>query len=44
MIVTIELIFLLFFLMFLSLRTFDPAADATEKPMDLMMLTAVTGA
>ena len=43
-IVTIELIFLLFFLMFLSLRTFDPAADATEKPMDLMMLTAVTGA
>ena len=41
-IVTIELIFLVFFLMFLSLRAFDPAASGTEKPMDLMMLTAVT--
>ncbi|MCI0774877.1 MAG: hypothetical protein J4O05_01440 [Chloroflexi bacterium] len=43
-IVTIELIFLAFFLMFLSMRAFDPAAAGTEKPMDLMMLTAVTSA
>jgi YYY domain-containing protein len=43
-IVTLELIFLVFFLMFLSLRAFDPAASGTEKPMDLMMLTAVTSA
>lgn len=41
-ILTIELIFLLFFVMFLSMRAFDPAASGTEKPMDLMMLTAVT--
>ncbi|MDA1279248.1 MAG: DUF2298 domain-containing protein [Chloroflexi bacterium] len=43
-IVTIELIFIVFFLMFLSMRAFDPAASGTEKPMDLMMLTAVTSA
>ena len=43
-IVSIELIFLLFFLMFLSLRAFDPAASGTEKPMDMMMLSAVTSA
>ncbi len=41
-VVTIEVIFILFFLMFLALRAFDPAASGTEKPMDLMMLTAVT--
>jgi YYY domain-containing protein len=41
-IVTIELVFLAFFAMFLSMRAFDPAASGTEKPMDLMMLTAVT--
>ncbi len=41
-IVTIELIFIVFFVMFLSLRAYDPAASGTEKPMDLMMLTAVT--
>lgn len=40
-IVTLELIFLVFFLMFLAMRAFDPAASGTEKPMDLMMLTAV---
>ena len=43
-IVTIEVIFLVFFLMFLSMRAFDPAASGTEKPMDLMMLTGVTSA
>jgi len=43
-IVTIEVIFLVFFLMFLSMRAFDPAAMGTEKPMDLMMLTGVTSA
>jgi len=43
-ILTLELIFILFFLMFLSMRAFDPAASGTEKPMDLMMLTAVTSA
>jgi len=43
-IVTVELIFIVFFLMFLSMRAFDPAASGTEKPMDLMMLTAVTSA
>jgi YYY domain-containing protein len=43
-IVTIEVIFIVFFLMFLSMRAFDPAASGTEKPMDLMMLTAVTTA
>ena len=43
-IVTIEVIFLVFFLMFLSMRAFDPAATGTEKPMDLMMLTGVTSA
>lgn len=43
-IVAIELIFLLFFLMFLSLRAFDPSASGTEKPMDMMMLSAVTSA
>ncbi len=43
-IVTIEVIFLVFFVMFLSMRAFDPAASGTEKPMDLMMLTAVTTA
>ena len=43
-IVTIELIFIVFFVMFLSMRAFDPAASGTEKPMDLMMLTAVTSA
>ncbi|MDP6667558.1 MAG: DUF2298 domain-containing protein, partial [Dehalococcoidia bacterium] len=42
-IVTVEVIFLVFFLMFLSMRAFDPAARATEQPMDLMMLTTVTG-
>ncbi|MBN4059284.1 hypothetical protein JYT32_00010 [Dehalococcoides mccartyi] len=41
-IVTLELIFLVFFLLFLTMRAFDPAAAGTEKPMDLMMLTAVT--
>ena len=41
-VVTIEVIFLVFFLMFLSMRAFDPAASGTEKPMDLMMLTGVT--
>ena len=41
-IVSIESIFLVFFLMFLSLRAFDPASSGTEKPMDMMMLTAVT--
>jgi YYY domain-containing protein len=41
-IVAIELIFIVFFIMFLSMRAFDPAASGTEKPMDLMMLTAVT--
>lgn len=41
-IVAVESIFLVFFLMFLVLRAFDPAASGTEKPMDLMMLTAVT--
>ncbi len=40
-IVTLELIFLVSFLMFLAMRAFDPAASGTEKPMDLMMLTAV---
>ena len=40
-ILTVELIFLAFFILFLSLRAFDPAASGTEKPMDLMMLTAV---
>lgn len=44
LILTIELIFIVFFLMFLSMRAFDPAASGTEKPMDLMMLTAVTNA
>ncbi|MEE8046464.1 MAG: DUF2298 domain-containing protein, partial [Dehalococcoidia bacterium] len=43
-IVAIEVIFIVFFLMFLSMRAFDPAASGTEKPMDLMMLTAVTSA
>jgi YYY domain-containing protein len=43
-ILTIELIFILFFVMFLSMRAFDPAASGTEKPMDLMMLTAVASA
>ena len=43
-IVAIELIFLLFFLMFLALRAFDPSASGTEKPMDMMMLSAVTSA
>jgi len=43
-ILTIEIIFIVFFLMFLSMRAFDPAASGTEKPMDLMMLTAVTTA
>jgi len=43
-IVTIEVIFLVFFLMFLSMRAFDPAASGTEKPMDLMLLTGVTSA
>lgn len=43
-IVTLEVIFIVFFLMFLSMRAFDPAASGTEKPMDLMMLTAVTSA
>jgi YYY domain-containing protein len=43
-IVTVEVIFLVFFFMFLSLRAYDPAASGTEKPMDLMMLTAVTSA
>jgi YYY domain-containing protein len=42
--VTLEVIFIVFFLMFLSMRAFDPAASGTEKPMDLMMLTAVTSA
>lgn len=41
-IVAIEVVFILFFVMFLSMRAFDPAASGTEKPMDLMMLTAVT--
>ena len=41
-IVTIEVIFLVFFLMFLLMRAFDPAASGTEKPMDLMMLNGVT--
>ena len=41
-IVTIEVIFFVFFLMFLAMRAFDPAAAGTEKPMDLMMLTGVT--
>ena len=35
---------ILFFLMFLSLRVFDPASSGTEKPMDMMMLSAVTNA
>jgi YYY domain-containing protein len=43
-IVTIEVIFIVFFLMFLSMRSFDPAASGTEKPMELMMLTAVANA
>ncbi|MEC9293885.1 MAG: DUF2298 domain-containing protein [Chloroflexota bacterium] len=43
-IVSIESIFLLFFLMFLLLRAFDPAASGTEKPMDMMMLSSVTSA
>ena len=43
-IVSIESIFLVFFLMFLSLRIFDPASSGTEKPMDMMMLSAVTSA
>ena len=43
-IVAIELIFIIFFIMFLSMRAFDPAASGTEKPMDLMMLTAVMSA
>jgi len=43
-ILAIEVAFIVFFLMFLSLRAFDPAASGTEKPMDLMMLTAVTSA
>ena len=43
-ILTVEVIFLVFFLMFLSMRAFDPAASGTEKPMDLMMLTGVTSA
>jgi len=43
-IVAIEVIFIVFFLMFLSMRAYDPAASGTEKPMDLMMLTAVTSA
>ncbi len=43
-IVAIEVVFILFFVMFLSMRAFDPAASGTEKPMDLMMLTAVTTA
>ncbi|MBN4064220.1 hypothetical protein JYU04_00625 [Dehalococcoides mccartyi] len=43
-IVTIEVIFIVFFLMFLSMRAYDPAASGTEKPMDLMMLNAVTSA
>ena len=38
----IEVVFILFFVMFLTMRAFDPAASGTEKPMDLMMLTAVT--
>ncbi|NQW20915.1 MAG: hypothetical protein HQ477_09410 [Chloroflexi bacterium] len=41
-VLTVELIFIVFFVMFLSMRAFDPAASGTEKPMDLMMLTAVT--
>lgn len=41
-VLAIEVLFIVFFLMFLSLRAFDPAASGTEKPMDLMMLTAVT--
>ena len=41
-VVTTELLFLAFFLLFLTLRAFDPAASGTEKPMDLMMLNAVT--
>jgi len=40
-IVAVEIVFILFFVMFLSMRAFDPAASGTEKPMDLMMLTAV---
>ncbi|MBT7079582.1 MAG: hypothetical protein HN926_09515 [Chloroflexi bacterium] len=43
-IVAVEIVFILFFVMFLSMRAFDPAASGTEKPMDLMMLTAVTTA
>ena len=41
-VLTTELLFLVFFLLFLTLRAFDPAASGTEKPMDLMMLNAVT--
>ncbi len=41
-VITTELLFLAFFLLFLTLRAFDPAASGTEKPMDLMMLNAVT--
>lgn len=36
-----ELIFISFFVVFLLVRAFDPAAFGTEKPMDLMMLNAV---
>ena len=43
-IVASEILFLTFFVLFLTLRAFDPAAAGTEKPMDLMMLNAVTSA
>ncbi len=42
--VLIEAIFIVFFVIFAAVKALDPDVSHTEKPMDLMMLNAVTSA
>ncbi len=44
LVVAVEVVFLLAFAGWCLVRSYDPAADHTEQPMDLMFLTAVSSA